>query len=189
VVLHLDPSAETEFPLRLRIPSWCRAAKVAVNDQPVAEAAQPGSFLVLKRRWKAGDHVALELPVSWRLVKGRQAQADRVAVMRGPLVFCLNRDRHKSVGLPKDLRTLMIDPTSLAGPVPDHSVRPDGLACRVRAFRPGSHPPAAKAELELLLTEFPDPGGEATFLLASADAAPQPVDDELIGLGLGPVAP
>jgi DUF1680 family protein len=189
VVLQLDPSAETEFPLRLRIPSWSRGAKVAVNDQPMPEAARPGSFLVLKRRWKAGDHVDLELPMSWRLVQGRQAQAGRVAVMRGPVVFCLNRDRHKSVGLPKDLRTLTIDPASLTGPVSDNRVRPDGLACRVREFRPGSQPPAAKAELELLLTEVPDPGGEATFLLVPDSAAPEPVADELIGLGLGSVAP
>ena len=189
VVLHLDPSEETEFPLRLRIPSWCHAAKVAVNGQPVDETATPGSFLVLKRRWKPGDHVDLEMPMSWRLVKGRQAQVGRAAVMRGPLVFCLNRDRHKSVDLPKDLRTLMIDPTSLDGPVPDDSVRPDGLACRVRAFRPGGQPPSTKAELALVLTEFPDPGGEATFLLVPEHAAPEPVDDELIGLGLGKVAP
>jgi hypothetical protein len=104
-------------------------------------------------------------------------------------VICLNRDRHKSVGLPKDLRTLTIDPASLTGPVSDNRVRPDGLACRVREFRPGSQPPAAKAELELLLTEFPDPGGEATFLLVPDSAAPEPVADELIGLGLGSVAP
>jgi hypothetical protein len=189
VVLHLDPSQETEFPLRLRIPAWCCGAQVAVNDQRVAEAVRPGSFLVLKRRWKAGDHVDLELPMPWRLVKGRQAQAGHVAVMRGPVVFCLNRDRHKSLDLPKDLRTLVIAPTSLAGPVPDNSVRPDGLACLVRAFRPGSQPPAAKAELELLLTEFPDPGGEATFVLVPDLTAPEPVDDELHGLGPGRVAP
>jgi hypothetical protein len=108
--------------------------------------------------------------------------------MRGPLVFCLNRDRHKDAGLPKDLRTLVIDPTSLAGPVPDNIVRPEGLACRVRAFRPGSQPPAVKADLELLLTEFPDPGGEATFLLVPDPAAPELLDDELLGLGLSRVA-
>jgi len=180
VALHLDPSEETEFPLRLRIPRWCRGAKAAVNGQPVDEAARPGSFLVLKRRWKVGDHVDLDLPMSWRLVKGRRAQAGRAAVMRGPLVFCLNRNRQESVALPKDLRTLVIDPTSLEGPVPDNSVRPDGLACRVRAFRPGSRPPSAKAELGLLLTEFPDPDGEATFVLVPDHAAPEPVDDELL---------
>jgi len=184
VVLQLDPSEEAEFPLRLRIPSWCREAKVAVNDQPAPEAARPGSLLVLRRRWKPGDRVGLEMPMSWRLVKGRQAQAGRVAVMRGPVVFCLNRDRHKSVGLPKDLRTLTIDPSSLAAPRPDDSVRPQGLACPVRAYRPGVQPSSAQAELELLLTEFPDPCGEATFLLVSDRPGTEQVDDELIGVGV-----
>lgn len=188
VLLSLDPSEEADFPVRLRIPSWCRGAKVAVNNQPVSGPVRLGSFLVLQRRWKPGDRVELEMPMSWRLVKGRQAQAGRVAVMRGPVVFCLNRDRHKSVGLPKDLRTLVMDPTSLDGPLPDKSVRPDGLACRVRAFEPGAQVPPAKAKLELLLTEFADPGGEATFLLVSDQKAANPVDDELIGLDLGKAA-
>jgi len=51
---------------------------------------QAGTFFALDRQWKRGDEVTLELPMSWRLVKGRQRQAGRVAVMRGPQVFCLN---------------------------------------------------------------------------------------------------
>ena len=70
------------------------------------------------------------------------------------------------------------------GPIRDSTVRPEGLACRVRAFRPDLPPASAKADLELLLTEFADPGGEATFLLVPDPGAGELVDDELIRPGL-----
>ena len=33
-----------------------------------------------------------------RFVRGRQSQVGRAAVMRGPVVFCLNRERNKDLG-------------------------------------------------------------------------------------------
>jgi hypothetical protein len=157
---------------------------VAVNNKPAAETAHAGSFFTLRRLWKPGDRIELQMPMPWRLIKGRKAQAGRVAVMRGPLVFCLNRSRHQGLDLPADLTKVVIDPTSLGGPIRDTTVRPEGLACRVRAFRPDLDPKSAKADLELLLTEFADPDGEATFLLVPDPDARELVDDELMRLGL-----
>ena len=48
----------------------------------------------------------------------RQLQSGRVAVMRGPLVFCLDRARNKDLAK-LDLRLLTIVPSSLEGPVAD----------------------------------------------------------------------
>ena len=45
VVIHLDPSRPTKFPLQLRIPRWCQKATVAVNGQPWQEPIAPGEFL------------------------------------------------------------------------------------------------------------------------------------------------
>ena len=90
VRLRLDLSRPAAFPVRLRIPLWARSARVAINEQPHDVKAQPGTFLVLQREWKSGDRVTLEMPMAWRLVKGRQRQAGRVAIMRGPLIFSLN---------------------------------------------------------------------------------------------------
>ncbi|MBI4623747.1 MAG: glycoside hydrolase family 127 protein, partial [Verrucomicrobia bacterium] len=90
VRLRLDPARAVKFPLQLRIPAWAHGATVAVNGQRIGSAVKAGTFLELIREWQPGDEVALELPMAWRLVKGRQRQAGRVAVMRGPQVFCLN---------------------------------------------------------------------------------------------------
>ncbi len=115
VVLRLDPSQPAKFPLRLRIPRWCDKAAVTVNGQPWKEPLSPGTFLSLERQWSAGDRVTLDLPMTWRLVLGRKRQAGRAAVMRGPLVFCLNPAQSKTLQNrdAADLGMIKLDPTSL----------------------------------------------------------------------------
>jgi hypothetical protein len=175
VVLRVDPSHPAPFPLWLRIPAWCPNPNVSVNGQPSQPAAASGRFLVLQREWKAGDQVKLDLPMNGRWVKGRQAQAGRVALMRGPQLFCLNRARHAELkGV--DLRLLVFDPASLEGPISNDSVRPGGLAFRVKAWKPGAWYPLEKPDFTLTLTEFPDPEGEATYL-----KVPNPQDSRLAG--------
>ena len=119
-----------------------------------------------------------------------------VAVMRGPQVFCLTRSGIARAGEdPKqplaegvladraavdstDLRLLTIDPKSLEGPFPDDSVRPGGVACRVKAWSAGKWYPVEAPDLSLTLVEFPHPDGEAIyFQVPDPNAAPL-VDDE-----------
>jgi hypothetical protein len=108
------------------------------------------------------------------VVGGRKMQEGRVAVMRGPMLFCLNPELQQRSAAPQELR---LDPKSIEGPVPDSTVCPDGTACRVRAWTPGV-PCTESADVELVLTEFADPGGTATyFLVPDLSAA---VEDELI---------
>ena len=150
-----------------------------VNEWPVDEAVAPGRFAAITRTWKAGDTVSLDLPMRWRLVKGRQRQAGRVAVMRGPLLFCLNPAQNKTIAPwdAADLSRITLDPASMGEPVPDASVRPDGLACKVQAWKP-SLSLRLTGDIELRLTEFPDPDGKATYFRLR-DMAPA-VDDELL---------
>ena len=179
VTVHLTPSKPAELALRLRIPRWCPAARIAVNGQPVRPSVKGGRFHTLRRRWQAGDRVDLHMPMSWRLVRGRRAQRGRAAVMRGPVLFCLNPARQPK-GLPTaktGLKDIRCDPASLEGPVRDEAVRPSGLAVRLRAWSPGGdrkRPP----DLTLLLTEFPDPGGEMTYFVVS-DPTVRTAEDEL----------
>jgi hypothetical protein len=114
-----------------------------------------------------------------RWIKGRQAQLGHVALMHGPQLFCLNRARHPELK-EIDLRLVVIDPQTLEGPVADDSVRPGGVAFRVKAWKPGSWYPLVKTELTLTLTEFPDPDGEATFFKVPNPGDPSFVADELL---------
>lgn len=179
VVIRLEPSQPASFPFRLRIPRWCNAPGVGVNGQAHDADIKPGAFLVLQRKWKAGDTVQLEFPMPWRLVQGRKCQAGRVAIMRGPLVFCLNRSRHASLAN-VDLRHLVIDPATLNAPVPDSALHPGGLKCRLQAWQPDLwHSFSGPADMPIELTEFTDPGGEAIYFKTLNPAAKNFVEDEL----------
>ena len=188
VVLSVDPERETMFPLKLRIPLWCRKhAAIAVNGQSWNGLIEPGHFASVERTWRKGDRVTLTLPMTWRVIAGRQRQSGRAAVMRGPLVYCMNpaaqtqlaESRRKE--LAKDAAdvgaTIMIDPSTLADAPGDGTVRSGGTVGTVRAsLSEGSMAITAKNPA-LRLTEFPDPGGTLTYF-----RIPDPTlaeDDEL----------
>jgi hypothetical protein len=117
--------------------------------------------------------------MSWRLVKGRQRQAGRVAVMRGPQVFCLNPAQNPALAKTDgvDLGYLTLNPSAFVEPIADRSVRPDGIGCRIQAWKPGFGL-SQKADYDLTLTEFPDADDKATyFRLRDFSCA---VDDELL---------
>lgn len=188
VVLSLDPAREMAFPLKLRIPLWCRKhVGLAINGQPWKGALTPGTFVRIARTWKKGDRVTLTLPMTWRVVAGRQRQAGRAAVMRGPQVYCLNplAQSKLSDGQRKGLSgeaadvgaTVMIDPSTLADGCPDDAIRPGGTVGEVRvSLSEGSMAIIAKNPV-LRLTEFPDPDGTLTYF-----RIPDPTlaeDDEL----------
>jgi len=164
VRLTIAPEKPVSFTLRLRIPSWATKASATVNGKRAHSVAKPGTFFEVRREWKAGDQVELDLPMPWRLVKGRQRQAGRVAVMRGPLVFCLDPAQHPALAKLDgvELGYLALNPASLGEPVPNSAVRPDGIGCRVQMWKPGMGL-GKKPDYELTLTEFPDPEGKATY--------------------------
>ena len=77
------------FPLKVRVPRWCKAPEIAVNGERVTAAAERG-FVSIARVWKTGDRVALRLPMQpcvkvWRDMNdfGRE----RRSIYLGPLLF------------------------------------------------------------------------------------------------------
>ena len=176
VVVRVDPSQPTRFALRLRIPRWCAAPTAKVNGEPVSIAGGQPS-LAIDRQWKAGDCVQLDFPMTWRLVRGRINQAGKVAIMRGPLVYCLNPKQHPKLAN-VDLHLLVLKPDSITMDEGQHDFSGAPL-CRASAWRPGAWYPAAKADLELTLAPFPDPDGEFTYFKAPNPHDPATAEDEL----------
>ncbi|MBI5083676.1 MAG: glycoside hydrolase family 127 protein [Acidobacteria bacterium] len=177
VTIEIEPSRSASFELQLRIPAWAKGATLSVNGQAAA-ALQPGSFATLNRLWKPGDRVQLDLPMSFRLVRGRQQQAGRVAVLRGPLVFSLNPSADPALASldAADLSRFTLDPASLELST-DDSLHPGGLACLAGAWKPG-YATLPKHDLRLRLTEFADPAARATYFRLR-DLSPA-VPDELL---------
>ena len=84
-----------EFTLKLRIPSWCGEARLAVREQekdfwyysnackPLKDA-KPGEYHSVRRVWKPGDTVVVGFD---HTVKAHEIN-DHVAFTRGPIVLC-----------------------------------------------------------------------------------------------------
>jgi uncharacterized protein len=109
VRLTVSPPTEKKFELRLRIPQWCQGATWKVNGKPEAKPREESGYAVITRTWKPGDVVELELPMEVQRIEAHPqvaADAGRVAVQRGPLVYCFegvdNGNRVANIVLDRD---------------------------------------------------------------------------------------
>ncbi len=102
VEITVTPAAPSEFTFYLRIPGWADHAQVAVNAKDQA-GATPGTYLPIHRRWSAGDVIQLKIAVTPQIIEANPRVADdtgRVAVQRGPLIYCLEEiDQPSGVSL------------------------------------------------------------------------------------------
>jgi DUF1680 family protein len=93
VKMTVTPAQPSDFTLFVRIPGWVKGAKVAVNGNSVS-GAQAGQYLAIRRQWAAGDAVTLDLPMPTEVLEANPRvteNTDRVAVQRGPVVYCLEQ--------------------------------------------------------------------------------------------------
>jgi uncharacterized protein len=91
------------YSLFIRIPGWCDTApKVSINGKEIEGQAAPGTYLEIKRVWSTGDVVDLELPMSVRPLEAHphvMENAGRVALMRGPLLYCFEQTDNLDIDL------------------------------------------------------------------------------------------
>lgn len=90
--------------LMLRVPGWVKIANVTVNGEPIANPARPGSYWRIERAWQAGDVITIDFPLPARVLQAHplvEETRNQVAVMRGPVVYCL-----ESPDLPVDVRPM-----------------------------------------------------------------------------------
>jgi len=92
VRVSVDPDSEGEFVLKLRIPGWAKRPTASVNGVQVDVAAARNGYLDIRRVWRQGDTVALDLPMAPERIYAHpfvRMDVGRVALKRGPLVYCL----------------------------------------------------------------------------------------------------
>jgi DUF1680 family protein len=87
VQFEVTTSRSLEFALKFRIPAWAAGASVSVNGKRVLEPVIPGSFATIRRSWKTGDHIELDLPLVKRLQSIDSSHPKTVALLCGPLVL------------------------------------------------------------------------------------------------------
>ena len=81
------------FTLNVRIPAWAEDATGDLNGDPLPPGeAAPGQYAAISRVWQPGDTVHLTLPMPPRRLVSHPAVEEntaRVALARGPLLFCV----------------------------------------------------------------------------------------------------
>jgi DUF1680 family protein len=124
--------ADATFTMKVRVPGWARnepvpsdlyrfegdapAWTISVNGEPTQPSLDRG-YAAIRRAWKAGDVVELDLPMPVRRVIAHDkvaADVGRVAVTRGPIVYCAEwpdvaGGKVRNLLLPDDA-TLSVDP-------------------------------------------------------------------------------
>lgn len=103
----IEPENPAEFAIYVRIPGWAQGKPVPsnlyrylnksdkkvtlkVNGKPIKLDVEKG-FARIRRKWKKGDVIDLNLPVPIRRVLCNEKVKDnigRVALERGPIVYC-----------------------------------------------------------------------------------------------------
>jgi hypothetical protein len=99
ITVTVNEAPSRPFAVMLRIPGWADGAAAKINGQPVAAPLKPGTYAEFRRRWSPGERIEIELPMDVALVEAHplvEEARNHAAVMRGPIVYCL-----ESVDLPE----------------------------------------------------------------------------------------
>lgn len=175
-------AAPPECGLRLRLPGWCRAAGLTRNGAVLTPAVEDG-FLVVPGPLAAGDRfdLCLDMPVELARAGPQLLEArGQAAVVRGPLVYCLESSDQADVDLrelqlrPDAARTARLEP----GPLGCRAIRIAGAQVQpvAQLYQRGGHPSAASKSRELLAVPFAlwdnrEPGQMAIWTILSPELA------------------
>lgn len=130
VRLKINSAPAGLFEIRLRRPSWADGIPVAINREPAIPDNPPVSggeqfpstasgydprlagWTSFRREWAAGDEIEIHLPMQIQLRRTHprlRGHAGKVAVTRGPLVYCLESVDNPGI----DIFSARLDPETL----------------------------------------------------------------------------
>lgn len=92
VELSMGLAAPKTFALRLRVPAWCERWSLRINGKKAASLEVMDGYVHLTREWQSGDRVQLNLEMPVTAVRANpmvRQTLGRVALQRGPIVYCL----------------------------------------------------------------------------------------------------
>lgn len=116
IAVTVEESPSTPWTLRLRIPAWAGGATVDCR------AVEPGTYAPVRRTWRPGETLVLDLPLAPRFTPGHprvDSARGCVAIERGPLVYAVEQVDQQDGVLVDDL---VVDPAVL-----EEEFAPDAL--------------------------------------------------------------
>lgn len=164
--LTITTAQPSTFTLYLRLPDWAASQKVPggiyhfvtpiqepvvvhINGQQTPFTFEKG-YALINRTWQSGDQVTIDLPMTPRFIQARtevSQNVDRLAIQRGPLVYCVEGVDHggqawhflldKNTKLTPAAKTILDENiTALTGTVPAFvpNARSSKLSLRPQPF-------------------------------------------------------
>ncbi len=110
IVLHVEPTHDTRFPLQLFVPSWAQHFTAEVGATRLAGKA--GHFLTLTREWKKGDTVKIEIGLEANAVKDRN-NPGQLAIRRGPQLLAVSKALNPQITADKEMKISAVEPLRL----------------------------------------------------------------------------
>ena len=120
IAIHVDPVKSGKFTLMVRIPGWAQNKAVPTNlytfkTSDLAKASirvngkvypyqLKNGYAVVSKEWKKGDQLLLDLPMPVREILANPqitADKDKVALQRGPLIYCAEWPDNKEAKIPE----------------------------------------------------------------------------------------
>ncbi|MGP8199584.1 MAG: glycoside hydrolase family 127 protein [Limisphaerales bacterium] len=107
----IDTPEPKDFSIKVRVPAWCRQSSI----RPSGAKLKGDGYTVLRRKWKNGDTMEVNLALEPRIVFGDHSNQGKAAILYGPLVLAaddsLLAETHASLD---DLVLPKPKPTALA---------------------------------------------------------------------------
>lgn len=100
VEITVTPAATVEFSVFVRVPGWSQETRTMVNGEPM-QGARRGEYFEIHRQWKPGDRIELKFDMTPRLISANplvREDTGRVALQRGPVVYCLESADQPGLG-------------------------------------------------------------------------------------------
>lgn len=160
VKINVAPKTPAEFAVSLRVPEWCEKATVSVNGTAIANPTMNKGYAVIRRQWNTGDAIEMDMPMPVRRIQAHPnvaANRGRIALQRGPMVFCLeavdNGGKVFDLVLPRDseLKT-EFEPDMLGGIL---TVKARGLKYPARDWKDKLYLPTPAQAEPVELTAVP----------------------------------
>jgi DUF1680 family protein len=158
VAIRIEPERSTVWCLHVRIPEWADGASIRVNDAEVVSTPNTGSWYSIERTWRAGDVLALSLPMRTRIHRraNRNVQEsvapdglavsqevlhfDYLAISRGPLAYATDLiDGYKieeTLRVPAEPAEGWLQPMPAAGAEPGVDIRMQPIGRAPLTFQP-----------------------------------------------------
>ncbi len=93
----LEVERPVKIRLMFRVPQWCGGYQLSVNGIPQSVSPEKG-YGVVERVWDTGDQVELNMEMPIQRISAHPAVSQdfgKIALQRGPLVYCLEDADHQ----------------------------------------------------------------------------------------------